>query len=109
GAGYQNRLGRHRDGPAMSDARMNSELARALALSRELLSVAENGDVRGVAVLDAERLRLLHSLRFEFMNMVPAEREVLQTIKELNDKAIGFLEHRRRATERQMDTASLGR
>ena len=93
----------------MKDAGRHAELARALALTHELLAVAEKGDVRAVADLDAERLRLLHSMRVKFTNMDADERLMLRKINELNDEAIGLLEHRRRRTEREMDMASTGR
>jgi hypothetical protein len=94
----------------MKDAAVGrDDLARALALSQELLAVAERGDVRAVADLDAERLRLLHSMRVKFTNMHADERLMLRKIKELNDEAIGLLEHRKRRTERDMDMASAGR
>ena len=93
----------------MKDARRNADLTRALALSQELLAVAEHGDVRAVTDLDAERLRLLHSMRVNSTNMDADERLMLRKINELNDEAIGLLEHRRRRTEREMDMASAGR
>jgi len=37
------------------------------------------------------------------------EHLLLQKIIELNDRAIGFLEHRRRIKAREIDTAALGR
>jgi hypothetical protein len=84
-------------------------LARALELSQQLLEVAEHGDVGAVANLDAERLRLLNSQRLKSRNMDVNERLVLQKINEMNDRAIGYLEHRRRRIERDMDTVSVGR
>ena len=93
----------------MNEADRNVNLARALALSRDLLAVAEQGDVRAVADLDAERLRLLHSIRVKSTNMDANQRLMLQKINELNDEAIGLLEHRRRRTEREMDMATAGR
>ena len=81
----------------------------ALELSNALLAVAEVGDVRAVADLDAERRSLLDSLRPVFAGMDPGERRVLRQINELNDRALGLLEHRRRRTERLMDTAAAGR
>jgi len=94
----------------MKDAAVGrDDLARALALSHELLVVAAQGDVTAVANLDAERLRLLHSIRMKFTNMSADERLMLRKINELNDEAIGLLEHRRRRTERDMDMASAGR
>jgi hypothetical protein len=92
----------------MKDAGSNADLARALALSQELLAVAVQGDVRAMVDLDAERLRLLHSIRL-FTNMPADERLMLRRINELNDEAIGLLEHRKRRTEREMDMASTGR
>jgi hypothetical protein len=94
----------------MKDAAIGrDDLARALALSHELLVVAAQGDVTAVANLDAERLRLLHSMRMKFTDMTADERLMLRKINELNDEAIGLLEHRRRRTERDMDMASAGR
>ena len=93
----------------MRDISRNADLARALLLSKELLAVAENGDVGAVANLDAERLRLLHSAGVKDTNMDADQRLMLQQIGELNDEAIGHLEHRRRRTEREMDMASAGR
>jgi hypothetical protein len=93
----------------MKDAGRNAGLARALALSQELLAVAAQGDVRAMADLDAERLRLLHSIGLRFTNLPADERLMLRKINELNDEAIGLLEHRKRRTERDMDMVSTGR
>jgi len=93
----------------MNGGSSETALALALELSNELLSVAEAGDVGAVAGLDAERRRLLDSLRPLYGHMDPSERLMLQRIGELNDRALGFLEHRRRRTERLMDTATTGR
>jgi hypothetical protein len=83
-------------------------LARALQLSRELLDVAEGGDLQTVLGLGAERLQLLQAAR----SGPPAgagEGALLKEIAELNDRAIGFLEHRRRIKAREIDTAAVGR
>lgn len=93
----------------MNGGPSRTALALALELSNELLAVVEAGDVGAVAALDAERRRLLDSLRPIYGHMDPSERLVLQEISELNDRALGFLEHRRRRTERLMDTAAAGR
>ncbi|MDB6085957.1 MAG: hypothetical protein JWN43_3838 [Gammaproteobacteria bacterium] len=93
----------------MNDGNGNARLARALELSREMLSVAERGDASVMASLDAERLRLLDLERPNSRNMNATERLVLQKIGELNDQAIGLLEHRRRRIEREMDTVTVGR
>lgn len=84
-------------------------LARALQISRELLQVAEQGDVRRVACLDAERLTLLRALHAGTGRLDAGERLMLQEITRLNDLALGLVEHRRRRTGRQMDTAAVGR
>jgi hypothetical protein len=87
----------------------NAGLTRALELSREMLAVAEHGDASAVASLDAERLRLLDLQRPNSRNLDTDERLMLQQINDLNDRAIGLLEHRRRRTEREMDTLATGR
>jgi hypothetical protein len=84
-------------------------LVRALQLSLEVLDVAESGDVRSLGALDAERLRLLSLVRAISTPIDADSRLLLQQIKELNDKALGFLEHRRRIKSREIDTAKLGR
>jgi hypothetical protein len=84
-------------------------LGRALHLSLEVLAVAEGGDIQALGALDAERLRLLSLLRTISTPIDADARLLLQQIKDLNDKAIGFLEHRRRIKSREIDTAKLGR
>lgn len=84
-------------------------LGRALQLSLEVLAVAEGGDVKELGALDAERLRLLNLLRTISTPIDADARLLLQQIKELNDRSIGFLEHRRRTKSREIDTAQLGR
>lgn len=84
-------------------------LTRALQLSQEMLAIAEGGDPQGVLELGAERLRLLHSARSVPAPVGADERSLLKEIAELNDRAIGFLEHRRRGKEREIDTAAVGR
>jgi hypothetical protein len=93
----------------MNAGSSKTALALALELSNELLAVAEAGDLGAVADLDADRRRLLDSWRPMIGHMDPSERLMLQKISELNDRALGFLEHRRRRTERLMDTAVAGR
>ena len=84
-------------------------LQRALAISRELAAVAEEGDARLALRLDAERLRLLESARHALQPMDEVERAVLREIAELNDRSIGLLEHRFRAKCRDMDMLAAGR
>src|SRR5437899_2163923 len=98
-------MGRHRFGLTMRDTVLDTDLARTVALSHELVAAVEQGNVAAVANLDAERLRLLHSMRAKFTNMDAGERLMLRQVTELNDQAIGMIEHLRRRTERDMDLA----
>jgi hypothetical protein len=84
-------------------------LARALQLSRELLDVAEGGDLQAVLGLGAERQQLLQAARSGPAPVGAGEGALLKEIAELNDRAIGFLEHRRRIKAREIDTAAVGR
>jgi hypothetical protein len=91
------------------DAQDTSILARALALSLEMLSAAEQGRVPALQALDAQRLELLKSFRIDAPQPNVAERALLQQIAELNDRAIGLLEHHRRTKGREFDMLSVGR
>ena len=84
-------------------------LDRALTLSQELLAAADQGDLQTLARLDAECLRLLESLRLERDHLSGGDWAVIRQISELNDRAIGFVEHHRRSKERALDTAAVGR
>jgi hypothetical protein len=84
-------------------------LDRALTLSQELLVAADQGDLQTLERLDAERLRLLESLRLERDQLSGGDWAVIRQISELNDRAIGFVEHHRRIKERALDTAAVGR
>jgi hypothetical protein len=84
-------------------------LQRALEISRELTAVAESGDLRLTVTLDAERLQLLKSVRAALRPMNEKDRSVLREIAALNDRALGLVEHRRRATGRDMDMLAVGR
>jgi hypothetical protein len=90
-----------------SDA--SAALQRALEISRELTAVADGGDVRLTVSLDAERLQLLKCARAGLQPMDANERAVLREIAELNDRAIGLIEHQRRIKGRAMDMAAVGR
>jgi hypothetical protein len=90
-----------------SDA--SAALQRALEISRELSAVADGGDVRLTVSLDAERLQLLKCARAGLQPMDANERAVLREIAELNDRAIGLMEHQRRIKGRAMDMAAVGR
>ena len=84
-------------------------LQRALALSQEILAVAEAGDVHRVMSLDAERRRLLQSVRDAARSLDERELSVLRTIADMNAQSLGRMEHRFRATCRDMDMLAAGR
>jgi molybdenum-dependent DNA-binding transcriptional regulator ModE len=84
-------------------------LLRAAEISRRLVAVADGGDVELTASLDAERLQLLKSFRLGRKQIDAADRVLLQEISQLNNKAIGCMEHHRRSKEREMDMALVGR
>jgi hypothetical protein len=93
----------------MTRAEAATALQRALELSQQLMTVADSGDVGEVVRLDAERLRLLKSLRHVLQPFSPAERSMLRAIADLNARCIGRMEHRFRAKCRDMDMLSAGR
>jgi len=84
-------------------------LQRALDLSRELAALAEGGDLHLTLCLDAERLQLLKSIRGSLPPVDDKIRSDLCEIASLNDRALGSLEHRRRAKGRDMDMLAVGR
>jgi len=84
-------------------------LERALEVSQEVLWAVDQGDLQSVAVLDAERLRLLQSARSRRETLSAADQAVLSQIAELNDRAIGLMEHLRRSKGRALDLAAVGR
>lgn len=93
----------------MSRAEAESALQRALELSQQLMTVAESGDVGEVVRLDAERLRLLKSVRHVLQPLSPADRSMLRAIADLNARSLGRMEHRFRAKCRDMDMLTAGR
>ena len=84
-------------------------LELAIDLSQQLLAAADQADLQALARLDAERLRLLQSVRLERHNLSDGDRLALRQVAALNDQAIGLMEHRRRSTERALDMAAVGR
>lgn len=86
-----------------------SALQRALELSQELVTLAESGDIGEVVRLDAERLRLLKSLRHALQPLSPTERSMLRAIADMNARSLGRMEHRFRAKCRDMDMLTAGR
>jgi hypothetical protein len=81
----------------MTDAKLISAIERALAVSHEVLAAADQADLHALAVLDAERLRLLQCLRLECDDL------------SAGDRAIGLMEHHRRSKARELDMAAVGR
>jgi hypothetical protein len=88
---------------------MSTALEQARALSRELLGAAERGDAAAVAKLDAERMRLLVSFRHETRLLDARELALLREVADLNDRAVGLMEHGLRAKSRDLDMLSAGR
>jgi hypothetical protein len=84
-------------------------LELAIEISQQLIAAADQADLQALTRLDAERLRLLQSVRLERNNLSLGDRWALQKVTELNDRAIGLMEHRRRSIERALDTAAVGR
>jgi hypothetical protein len=95
--------------PSAAPGTATAVLARVLALSEEIARLAESGDVRLTATLDAERRTLLASARTTLRPFSPETLAMLQRIGELNDRSIGCLEHRRRALGRDLDLLAVGR
>jgi len=93
----------------MTHAGAAAALQRALALSQEILAVVEAGDVHRVSSLDAERRRLLQSVRDAARSLDEGELAVLRTIADVNAQSIGQMEHRFRAKCRDMDMLAAGR
>jgi len=92
----------------MSPSGATTGLERALEISRDLLALADSGDVHAAGILDNERLRLLKAARARPV-LSAADQSLLRQIAELNDRAIGTLEHRLRAKARSIDMLAAGR
>jgi hypothetical protein len=91
------------------NAQARQALERALVLSHQLLAAADQSNLQELAHLDAERMRLLQSVRLERDTLGADDRLVLEQVSELNDRAIGLMEHHRRSKERALDMAAVGR
>jgi hypothetical protein len=89
--------------------RAGAALERALVLSQQLIAAAERSDLQELGRLDAERLRLLQSAEPERGSLSADDRLILAQVAELNDRAIGLMEHNRRGKERDLDMAAVGR
>ncbi len=92
----------------MGDAAQQS-LARALAISQELVRLAESGDVAGAMALDAERIAILREVRAAAAPLSSTEQALIAEIAALNDRAVGLFEHRLRIKARELDLAAVGR
>ena len=95
--------------PPMTREETGRALERALEISRELVTLAEQGDVAEVVRLDGLRLGLLKSVRHALHPVGERERAMLNEIAELNARSIGRMEHRFRAKCRDMDMLAAGR
>ena len=93
----------------MSSDKLNPILARALALSNDMLNAAEKGDVQSLASLDRERMELLKSFRNSTQRVSAADQALLAQINATNERAIGLVEHQRRSKGRDLDMAVVGR
>jgi hypothetical protein len=93
----------------MTGLSSNPALERALEVSHEVLWAVDQGNLQSVAVLDAERLRLLQSARSKRESLSAGDHAMLREIAELNDRAIGLMEHLRRSKGRALDLVAVGR
>jgi succinate dehydrogenase flavin-adding protein (antitoxin of CptAB toxin-antitoxin module) len=93
----------------MNGSNLDLSLARALALSHEMLDSAEKGNLQSLAALDLERMDLLKFFRNSTRQPSPADQALLHQIAQLNDRTIGLVEHRRRGKGRDLDMAAVGR
>jgi len=93
----------------MTDGPPIACLERALHLSREMISAAGASDVDTLVRMDAERRYLLQSFRSGNGQPGANALSLLGKISQLNDLAIGCMEHHRRIKERELDLAGLGR
>ena len=93
----------------MTGAGSNPLLDRALEMSQKVLAALDQSNLHSVVVLDAERLRLLQSLHSGRESLSSNDRAVLGQIAELNDRALGLMEHQLRTKARELDMAAVGR
>ena len=93
----------------MSRGDIPLSLARALAISHEIFEAADQGNLQTVSALDLERMDLLKFFRNSTTHPTAADRLLLAQIAQLNDRAIGLVEHQRRSKGRDLDMAAVGR
>jgi hypothetical protein len=99
----------NRNPPPLTREEAEAALARALAISQELIAIADSGAVEDVLRLDAERLGLLKSVRHALQPMSAQSLSVVRAIADLNARSIGRMEHRFRAKCRDLDMLAAGR
>lgn len=83
---------------------VTAAVERALALSREMLSVARNGHWEALAALDAERLPLLR----EYCTRERAGAAVLDELRECNARIVALVEHAREDLARDWRQTRVG-
>jgi hypothetical protein len=93
----------------MSRAEAQASLRSALALSRTIAEAADGGDLVAMVRHDVERRRLLEAARRDLKMLQPGDSEMIAEIRALNARAIGLLQHRQRATARDIDMLAVGR
>ena len=76
----------------MNSGNPDPGVARALALSEKILSVAEGGNLESLESLDLERLELLKSFRKATRQVAAADQALLQQIAQLK-KVIKTVKH----------------
>jgi hypothetical protein len=99
----------NRAAPPLTREEAEAALERALAISRELLVLADSGAVEDVLRLDAERLGLLKSVRHALQPLSEQSLALVRAIADLNAGSIGRMEHRFRAKCRDLDMLVAGR
>jgi hypothetical protein len=93
----------------MNPAQPHANLRRALDLSQMIMDAAQHADAHRLTALDDERAQLIKSFRLQALTVGAADRAALQQIVELNNLALGLMEHHRRAKGREWDMAAVGR
>jgi hypothetical protein len=93
----------------MSGGNIDLSLARALAISQQMLDAVDRGNLQVLAALDRERMDLLKFFRNNTAQPSASDRALLAQITQLNDRTIGLVEHQRRGKGRDLDMAAVGR
>ncbi len=93
----------------MSRAEAEASLRGALELSHAVAAAADAGDLENMVRLDTERRGLLAAARRGLVTLEPVDRDLLAEIEALNAQALGLVQHRQRATARDLDMLAVGR